>query len=213
MAEVARQLRKPEGAVGLERARRMNESNRALTEAAFATLALDKARYLLEVGPGNAALSMPYLEAHPQLAYTGLDYAPDMVAQATELHRRWVDAGRASFVEGHAEAIPFGPQTFDRIVTVKTLYFAANPAAVLAEYARVLQPGGRLVLAVRDAAYMRQLPFTHTGFRLYDPDELEALFAAGPWASITFLPFTEQMRTSAAGHTGPAQSHIVVAVC
>lgn len=212
MEEVARQLRKPEGPAGLEMARRMNESNRALTEAALAELALNQGERLLEVGPGNASLTMPALAAHRHLHYTGLDYAPDMIAEAKRLHVALVAAGRAKFVQGVAEAMPFTDASFDRALSVNTLYFSPDPAQALAEYARVLRPGGILVLGVRAATYMRQLPFTYTGFRLFEEADLVALLAGGPWARAEVLPFEEQMRTSAAGHVGPALSHLVVAI-
>jgi SAM-dependent methyltransferase len=47
-----------------------------------------------------------------------------------------------------AEALPFGGGTFDAVICSEVLEHVPDPRVVLAEASRVLQPGGRLLIAV-----------------------------------------------------------------
>jgi len=74
--------------------------------------------------------------------------------------------------------LPFEDASFDDVLMFHTLTYAAHPARALAECARVLRPGGRLVLLCLDEH--RQLDVTarygerHPGF---SPRALRALLA------------------------------------
>jgi SAM-dependent methyltransferase len=49
-------------------------------------------------------------------------------------------------VHGRAEALPFPDGAFNRVVAVTVLCFVHEPDRAIAEMARVLKPGGRLVI-------------------------------------------------------------------
>jgi len=51
-----------------------------------------------------------------------------------------------TFVDGFAESLPYGPERFDRVVSLMSFHHFADGDAVLREAARVLAPGGRLVV-------------------------------------------------------------------
>lgn len=71
----------------------------------------------------------------------GMDIAGRLLAQA----RRRLPG--LPLVQGALEALPYAPASFDAVVCCgSTLSFVADPAAVLHELARVLRPGGRLLL-------------------------------------------------------------------
>ncbi|MBA3235411.1 MAG: methyltransferase domain-containing protein [Chloroflexi bacterium] len=52
------------------------------------------------------------------------------------------------WVSGGAEALPFDPGRFDRVISQFALMFFADRAASIAEMARVLRPGGTVAIAV-----------------------------------------------------------------
>src|SRR4029453_8320939 len=53
-------------------------------------------------------------------------------------------AQRVTLVEGEAEALPFADSEFYRLAFPYLLRYVDNPAATLAELARVVKPGGRI---------------------------------------------------------------------
>ena len=97
---------------------------------------------VLDVGCGDGALVCA--AASRGAVATGLDPDPAMLAAA-----RMRAAGahiEATFVEGRIERIPFADASFDVVVAVTVLCFLADASGAVREIARVLRPGGRLVL-------------------------------------------------------------------
>lgn len=75
---------------------------------------------------------------------TGIELSPAMLAVARQ---RAADLGiDADLREGDAEALPFADNTFDTVVCVLSLCTIPDPARAIAEMARVLRPGGKLLL-------------------------------------------------------------------
>jgi SAM-dependent methyltransferase len=85
----------------------------------------------VRVGPGGSVV--------------GLDINAGMLAVA----RR--QAPEIEWRQGPAEALPFDSDSFDAVVSQFGLMFFEDRRAAVAEMARVLRPGGRLVVAVWDA--------------------------------------------------------------
>jgi 2-polyprenyl-3-methyl-5-hydroxy-6-metoxy-1,4-benzoquinol methylase len=97
---------------------------------------------LLDVGCGDGALASEL--ARRGAIVTGLDPAPAMIAAA---RRRSETAGtQPRYIEGRAEILPFEDATFDRVVAVALLCFVGDADEPVAEMARVLKPGGRLII-------------------------------------------------------------------
>jgi SAM-dependent methyltransferase len=73
----------------------------------------------------------------------GLDASPDMLAKA-----RKTCAGEANvdIVEGRADALPFADSSIDGIISVQVFEYFHDLMPALKECARVLRPGGRLVI-------------------------------------------------------------------
>jgi len=70
----------------------------------------------------------------------GLDFSAGMVAEARRKHPK------IEFVEGDAQKLPFGDDTFDAVTISFGLRNVEDPKLALAEMYRVLKPGGRLVI-------------------------------------------------------------------
>jgi ArsR family transcriptional regulator len=72
-----------------------------------------------------------------------IDTSARVVAAASERLRR---LGNVEVREGDMHALPFADASFDLVVMMHALTYAAKPAQAVAESARVLRPGGRLLL-------------------------------------------------------------------
>lgn len=101
-----------------------------------------RGRTILDVGCGDGALA---LELHKRGAIvTGIDMSDAMIDAARAAARQ--QRADVAFVVAPAEAIPFPPESFDTVVAVTILCFVQDAAPVFAELARVLRPGGYLVI-------------------------------------------------------------------
>lgn len=96
---------------------------------------------ILEVAVGTGR-DLPHYPADATL--TGIDLSPAMLAVARQ---RAADLGReVDLREGDAERLPFADGSFDTVVCALSLCSIPDPAAAVGEMARVLVPGGRLLL-------------------------------------------------------------------
>jgi SAM-dependent methyltransferase len=100
---------------------------------------------VLDVGSGDgaaAATIAPYCAS-----VTCIDTNPKLVAAARERLGRHGNI-RAQVADVHA--LPFRDASFDAVLMFHTLTYAEHPGRALKECARVLRPGGRLVLLCLD---------------------------------------------------------------
>lgn len=119
-----------------------DESRGGVARAAAA--AEDLAEHLpagtaLELGVGTGIVAEALLARAPQVErLAGVDISAQMLARAA---RRL--PGRV--LRGNALRLPFADARFDAVVAVHVLHLVPDLVGVLAEAARVLRPGGRLV--------------------------------------------------------------------
>ena len=117
-------------------------------EIAFDAVAEAGPRRVIEVGGGPGELAAPIGRDLACMAVM-LDVSPRMVELARE---RGVDAS-----VGDVQSLPFPDETFDCAVAAWMLFHVPDIDAGLAELARVLRPGGRLVATTNSADHLKEL--------------------------------------------------------
>lgn len=202
---LASQLRRPNGEEASEVAQKMNEANRALNLKCIELLQLRASESLLEIGPGNGAFVADILSMASDISYMGLDWSPDMVEEAKRLNEHLVEQGCAQFQQGSSEQLPFEASTFNKVLTVHTLYFWKNPGDHLAEIRRVMKPNSLFCIAFGDRAFMKDLPFVPYGFDLYDCAEVCTLLRSCGFQIVD----TYQHKESGLSNTGEHVNKVI----
>ncbi|MBQ9041397.1 MAG: methyltransferase domain-containing protein [Eggerthellaceae bacterium] len=96
---------------------------------------------LLDVGCGTGPMVELLAAELPGRRYTGLDLTPKMIEVASA---KGLDG--ATFLVGDAEDMPFEDASFDAVICANSFHHYPNAQAFFGEAARVLRPGGKLVL-------------------------------------------------------------------
>ncbi len=169
-AALSRQLSHPSGAGGKVVARLMNRGNRGLNDEAIARLEIASGDRVLDLGFGGGLTFAPLWERGANVV--GVDRAEDMVAAARTRFADAIASGRLELHTGEVGRLPLADDSVDGVLTVNTVYFWPDLGAAFGEVRRVLAPGGRLVVAIRDMKVMQQLD--PTVFTLRSPQELAA---------------------------------------
>jgi ArsR family transcriptional regulator len=97
---------------------------------------------VLDIASGDGVLA-ELLAPHAG-RYVCIDASPRVVAAAAERLRRFANV---EVREGDMHALPCADASFDLVVLMHALTYAARPAQAVAEAARVLRPGGQLLLS------------------------------------------------------------------
>ncbi len=193
--QIAAQLAHPSGENGNRVADQMHESNIGMTRQTIASLQLFPNSHVLELGHGSARHVPELLEKEDNLHYDGLEISILMNEQSKQLNAQAIAEGKAAFSLYDGGHIPFQKASFDRIMTVNTVYFWRDPAATFQELARVLKKGGLFCLTFADKSFMRQLPFTEYGFTLYEQEELIHLAVSAGFTFKTISRHEERIRS------------------
>ncbi len=176
---LAHQLGHPSGLPGRVVAWRLNRFNRPGVATAVRLAAPDPGSAAADIGfGGGVGLRMLLDEVGPTGVVHGVDISTTMLDRARRRYASEHASGRLVLHEAPVTALPLADQSLHAAVTVNTVYFVEDLAAALTELARVLHPGGRVVLGVGDPEAMAALPFTSHGFRIRPIADLIAAMAA-----------------------------------
>jgi ubiquinone/menaquinone biosynthesis C-methylase UbiE len=174
--KIAQQLRKPQGLLGRILGKLMRFGNKPANVWAISLADVRPSDRVLEVGFGSGVAIRQLARLAPEGQVCGVDFSPEMVRQARKLNAASVAAGRVNLREGEATTLPFGDDTFDKVLSVNVIYFWPEPLRSLNEIRRVLKPGGRLVLYFTHRDSMSGFPVTRTPvFALYTGEEVVGL--------------------------------------
>ena len=111
---------------------------------------------VLDVGCGAGQELRPFLHGASVLG-VGIDRSPEVGVAGRRLFREHQPRSRVAFVRAAAEDLPLATSSVDVIVCRLVLPYTDN-ARALAELARVLRPGGALLLKFQHARfYFREL--------------------------------------------------------
>lgn len=182
---MADQLRLPSGPMAPFTAALLNHRNRPLIQRAIQALDVRVGHRALDVGFGGAVSLAVLLRRVAGGHVCGVDPSPDMVCRASRLFAGDLASGRLSLDVAGAGAIPCGDASFDRVLTVQTVYFWDDLAAGLGEIARVLAPEGRVAIGIMPRDAQEHHGFRRRGYNVVGADDLASLLAGAGFDEIT----------------------------
>ena len=143
---------------------------------------------------------------------TCLDLTPAMLEQGRKEAEKQ-NLHNLTFVKGVAEELPFLHQSFDMVISRLAFHHFVNPQVIFTEQARVLKPGGRLVLwdmvpaneglrdeidrieTLRDPSHVCELTkeemralYLDAGLSMTLQEELEIPVSLEAWMELTHTP-------------------------
>ncbi len=144
-------VREPEVMDSPEEARDYDAMDHAAVNRAFVAdflAAWDGTNPVLDVGTGTAQIPVELCLRSATAEVVGIDLAEHMLAVGRENVRRAGLEGRLRLERRDAKHTPFADEAFGAVISNSIVHHIPEPAAVVAEMARVLAPGG--VVFVRD---------------------------------------------------------------
>ncbi|MGY4385843.1 SAM-dependent methyltransferase [Pedobacter sp. UYP24] len=196
LKEIASQLSRPIGEMGLVTSQKMADSNGNMILQTIALMDLGQYESILEIGPaGGRHVSLLFTEIG-NLDYYGIDISELMVVEASKINASLSQSGNVTFSLTDGETIPFENEFFNKVFTVNTLYFWKDPIAYAKEIYRVLKPGAQLYLSFAEREFMEKLPFTQFGFELYNKEETEHLLKMAGFTIAEAKTYVESVKVN-----------------
>jgi SAM-dependent methyltransferase len=130
----------------------MSHETAALNAAVLGVLALERTDRVLEVGFGHGRTVEAAAAIVTDGFVAGIDLSETMARMARRRCHRLIEQGRVRLEVGDSSRLPFPDESFDKALSVHTIYFWTDPLAHLRELHRVLKTGGRLAIGLRPRA-------------------------------------------------------------
>jgi arsenite methyltransferase len=173
---LAAQLGRPTGLRGRLVGIMLNRSNRGTISVAIDALELQPGAAAADLGfGGGVGLALLLERVGPQGKVFGVDYSPTMVDQASRRFKSDVASGRLHLQTGSITQLPLEDGSLQGAITINTIYFISELDRAFTELARVISPGGRVVVGIGDPGMMRRIPTTPFGFTIRPVDEVVAV--------------------------------------
>ncbi len=101
---------------------------------------------ILDVGCGTGTLLSLLAREESSELLIGLDYADNMVRRAAEKFTQSPHVAKLQAVRGDAERLPLADASVDIVTCCNSLHHYPHQAQAIADFRRVLRPGGLLIL-------------------------------------------------------------------
>ncbi|MES1198380.1 MAG: methyltransferase domain-containing protein [Pseudomonadota bacterium] len=175
----------PRGAAGLAALALMACENQGQNRAALDALDLKRGDVVLDVGCGPGAGMCAALKRVGREGFVaGVDRSGCAVHVAAHVAHYAILRGRAAVMRAEAASLPFRDLMFDKAFAVNSFQFWPEPSRALREIARVLAPGGRLVIAQRASREDRPTDFAGAARGMERITQATALLKAQGWRII-----------------------------
>ncbi len=140
------QCRKPSGWLGRFVLWQMNLRHSGVTDWGLSHISVDSRKAILDVGCGGGRTVNKLAALATESRVTGVDFSSASIAAATKLNAALIAACRVEIVNASVSQLPFSSGFFDLVTAIETHFWWPNPAEDMKEVARVVRPGGAVIV-------------------------------------------------------------------
>lgn len=175
----------PRGLLGGVALAGMAVKNSGQNKAALDLLAPRLGDSVIELGCGpGMGVRAALKRVGPEGFVAGVDQSATAAHFATHACHGSVRSGRSVIMRAEAADLPFRDSMFDRAFAVNSFQFWPDPARALREIARVLAPGGRLVITQRASSLDNPTNFAGAARGMDRISQATALLKAQGWRIV-----------------------------
>ena len=139
------QYSRPDGELGRDTLRKMNEHHRDLVEWAVSVLPDITPGLILDIGCGGG-MPISILAERFGSDIRGIDISGESVEMTSEYNAELVSSGRLSVSLDSVSNVPFADGTFDLVTAFETYFFWPDLANDIIEAGRVTAEGGHILV-------------------------------------------------------------------
>jgi ubiquinone/menaquinone biosynthesis C-methylase UbiE len=133
---------------------------RPVHDAVLRALRASAPRRVLDVGCGTGLLTARIRRGLPDVRVVGCDFSAGMLRHAAARTRE------VAWARGDAQRLPLRDASFDAVVSTEAFHWFPDQGRALAEFHRVLAPGGRVYLALINTPFTAASELLRVGSRL-----------------------------------------------
>ena len=134
-------------AASYDRAGLQYTTYRPVHDAVLGRLDGEQPGTVLDLGCGTGQLTRRLRTAFTDADIIGVDLSNAMLERAAEQRDDATDVRAASFVRADAQRLPFASASVDVVTCTESFHWYPDQAAAATELARLVRPGGRVVIA------------------------------------------------------------------
>jgi ubiquinone/menaquinone biosynthesis C-methylase UbiE len=166
----------PRGLIGRLLAQIMARYNNPDNRWTISLLDIGGEEQVLEVGFGPGAAIESLTKLYPSTRIIGVDHSETMLKVASTRNQQAISAGTVTLQLGSVMNLPFANSNFDKAFSINCVYFWEKPVQGLRELHRVLKPGGRLAVTVRDK--------NRDAYKAFRPEKLKKMLHQAGFTNI-----------------------------
>ena len=169
----------------------MNNTNAFITARSIEALAPNAGDFIVEIGPGNGALSGDLVKTIGFAGrYLGIEISRDM-AQVAEQTLRDIGVAQIDVHPGDCHDVKVADASIDGLMAVNVLYFIDDLNELLAQIRPWFKPSGRCVFGIRPARTLESLRFQEFGHHIRSPEEIEDALQTYGFGEISVTHYDE----------------------
>lgn len=188
------QCQKPTGLLGRLVLWNMNARHSKVTDWGLSHVSIGTHDIILDVGCGGGRTVSKLAAVATQGKVYGVDFSKESVAMAKRINREWISMARVEIQQASVSHLPFANDMFDLVTAVETHFWWPDLPADMREIARVMKPGGTLIIIAevyrgantRTAKLVEKyLPLS--GMKFLTVDEHRELFSDAGFSHIQII--------------------------